>query len=782
MSNPIRLFSGAPQGGLWLVRGLRHGTEKDALTAADHPARQRNMMKKHVLTVAIASVMLAPPAASAQDVPRSATELDRLTVTGERSINPALTVLPVQILTGDELVHRRKATLGETLDGLPGVHLDNFGGGASRPVIRGQTLPRIEILSDGANVFDASSVSPDHAIATDPMLLDAVEIIRGPAAVVYGGNAMSGAVNLIDSRVPKRLPENGVSGAAEVRLGSGDQEKTGIGRVTAGFGQIALHAEVARHQSDDYDIPGGQLRDSFAEGTTSSFGASWVTANGYIGAAHTVQESKYGLPGHSHANGVCHTHGIDLHCAAHGAYEDPFGSSDDHTAWINLRSERTDLRADYDDPLPGFDHLRLRFSTTDYKHDEIDGPAYFNRYTNEVDDGRLELTHKPLWGFSGTLGVQYTDGTFSGLNVNNMHVPFPKNGYGLDSVRHHDTKNRAVFLSESRAFGPVDFSIAMRKDWRETTVGTPAFLHAFDDEYKALFAGWYGPDWYSYLSNELITDFVKKNPPAKVNPFSASIGATWNLDGGYSTSLSFGRTQRAPSVRELYAYGNNLATNSYEVGLARSRSASSTFPESRTDVLETTRSADLTLRKVGGSVEFEVGVFYQDIEDYVFARLIETDSETGVPHNYLLYTAADATFRGVDGQVSFQLNEANRLTLFGDYVRAKLKTEDDNVPRIPPGRLGVRHQWSSGPFAVDAEYYHTFSQDRLASYETKTSGYDMLNATISYRLELTPRQSAEFYIRANNLLNETAYVHTSFVKDQSPLRGRNMVIGVRYDF
>lgn len=740
------------------------------------------MMSTRVLSAAIASLLLAPAAASAQATARSPTDLDRLIVTGERAIEPPLSVLPTQVLSGDELVHRRKGGLGETLEGLPGVHLDNFGGGASRPVIRGQTLPRIEILSDGANVFDASSVSPDHAIATDPMLLDAIEVIRGPAAVVYGGNAMSGAVNLIDSRVPKKLPDKGVTGAAEVRLGSGDQERTGVGRVTAGFGQLAVHAEIARHLSDDYEIPGGRLKDSFAEGTTSSFGASWITDNGYIGAAHTVQESEYGLPGHSHANGVCHTHGLDLHCAAHGAYEDPFGSSDDHTARIKLRSERTDVRADYADPLPGFEHLRLRLSTTDYKHDEIDGPAYFNRYTNEVDDGRLELSHKPLWGFTGTLGLQYTDGDFSGLNVNNLHVPFPENGYGLDSVQNHYTKNLAVFLSERRSFGPVDLDIAMRKDWREITIATPAFRHAFDDEYKALFTEWYGADWEAYLTEESVAAFLKKNPPSKVNPFSASIGATWNIADGYSTSLSLGRTQRAPSVRELYAYGNNLAANSYEVGLAKSRSASSTFPESRTDVLETTRSVDLTLRKVGGPIEFEIGLFYQDIEDYVFARLIETDSETGVPHNYLLYTAADASFRGVDGQISFQLNDANRTTVFGDHVRAKLKTEDDNVPRIPPGRLGVRHQWSSGPYAADAEYYRTFSQDRIASYETRTSGYDMLNATISYRLDLTDRQQAEFYLRGQNLLNETAYVHTSFVKYQSPLRGRNVVLGVRYSF
>lgn len=739
-------------------------------------------MKTRVLCPAIASLLLTPVAAFAQDATRTPTELDRLIVTGERAIEPTLSLLPVQILSGDELAHRRRGGLGETLEGLPGVHLDNFGGGASRPVIRGQTLPRIEILSDGANVFDASSVSPDHAIATDPMLLDAIEIIRGPAAVAYGGNAMSGAVNLIDGRIPKKLPENGVTGGAELRLGSADRERTGVGQVTAGTGQFAVHAEVARHLSDDYDIPGGRLNDSFSEGTTSSFGASWITERGYIGAAHTLQESEYGLPGHSHKNGVCHTHGIDLHCAAHGSYEDPFGSSDDHTARIKLRSERTDVRADFDDPLPGFEHVRVRLSTTDYKHDEIDGPALFNRYTNNVDDGRIELTHRPLLGFTGTFGVQYTDGTFSGLNVNNMHVPFAQNAYGLVPPYYHLTKNRAVFLSERGSFGSIDVDFAVRKDWREISIPAPTFRHSLTDTYQDLFAGWYGADWEQYIEDEAVGSFVAKNPGSRVNPLSASIGANWNIGDGYSAAVSLGRTQRAPSVRELYAYGNNLAANSYEVGLARSRSASPTFPESRTDVLETTRSADLTFRKLGGSVEFEVGVFHQDIEDYVFARLIETDDETGVPHNYLLYTAADATFKGIDGQVSLNVNTGHKLTLFGDYVRAKLKSEDGNLPRIPPGRLGVRHQWSSGALSADAEYYHTFSQDRIAAYETKTDGYDMLNATIAYRLALTPRQSAEFYLRATNLLNETAYVHTSFVKNQSPLRGRSMVLGVRYAF
>ncbi|PBJ81809.1 hypothetical protein CMZ84_14060 [Lysobacteraceae bacterium NML93-0399] len=737
---------------------------------------------RRLLVLAIASLLISPAVAFAQTAAHSPIELDRLLVTGERASAPTRSLLPVQVLSGDALTHRRKGGLGETLDGLPGVHLDNFGGGASRPVIRGQTLPRIEILSDGATVFDASAVSPDHAVATDPMLLDAIEIIRGPAAVIYGGNAMNGAVNLIDGRIPKRLPETGITGAAEVRLGSGDRERTGVGRVTAGVGEIALHAEVARHLSEDYDIPGGRLFDSFAEGTTASFGASWVTERGYIGAAHTRQESAYGLPGHSHKNGVCHIHGPDPHCVAHGGFEDPFGSSDDHTAWIDMRSERTDVRADYDNPLPGLAHVRLRLTSTDYAHNEIDGPALFNRYTNDVDDVRLEVTHVPLLGFTGVFGVQFTDGSFSGLNVNNLHVPFPENGYGLEPPYFHNTKNIGVFLSEQRTFGNVDLTVAARKDWRDITVPAPEFRHLLSDEYKDLFTEWYGPNWEEVIRDEELDAFFARNPDSKVSPVSASIGANWRLGGGYSTALSIGRTQRAPSVRELYAYGNNLAANSYEVGLVRSGGVSPTFPSSRPDLLETTRSADLKLRKVGGRVEFEVGVFHQNIDDYVFARLFGTDSETGVPHKFLVYTAADATFNGLDGQVSFRLAPAHQLTVFGDYVRASLRSEDDNLPRIPPARLGARYQWTNGPYTADAEYYRNFSQDRIASYETETGGYNMVNGTLAYRLDLTARQQAEFYLRGTNLLNETAYVHTSFVKDQSPLRGRSLTMGLRYTF
>lgn len=202
-------------------------------------------------------MVLFPAAALAQGGEVEQTgKAEEIIVTG-RSLSTVegTSPLPVEVLSGDELAHRRQGGLGETLAGLPGVHFDNFGGGASRPVIRGQTTPRIEILSDGANLFDVSSVSPDHAITTDPLLLDEIEILRGPAATRYGGNAANGALNFVDSKVPKFQPEGGLSGATEVRFGTGDEEKAVVGRVTASLGPFAIHAEGSRRRSEDYDVP-----------------------------------------------------------------------------------------------------------------------------------------------------------------------------------------------------------------------------------------------------------------------------------------------------------------------------------------------------------------------------------------------------------------------------------------------------------------------------------------------------------------------------------------------
>ncbi|WP_253190472.1 TonB-dependent receptor plug domain-containing protein [Sphingomonas sp. LM7] len=262
------------------------------------------------------------------------------------------TATPVLTLTGDELVHRRAATLGETLAGQPGINFENFGGGASRPVIRGQTSPRVQALSDSANIQDASTISPDHNVTAEPLLLRGIEVLRGPATLLYGSGAIGGAVNLLDEKVPTFVPEGGISGAFEGRIGTADDEMSAVGGVTAGVGQFALRVEGVHRRSDDYRVGDGfatrRVDGSYNDTSTVSVGGSWVGPDGYIGAAYTRQRSEYGLPGHSHQYESCHPHGISLHCGAHGHDEDDHDHDHEHeheeVPFVKLRSERFDPR------------------------------------------------------------------------------------------------------------------------------------------------------------------------------------------------------------------------------------------------------------------------------------------------------------------------------------------------------------------------------------------------------------------------------------------------------
>ena len=644
--------------------------------------------------------------------------------------------LSVQYLKDEELIHRRQSGLGETLAGLPGIHLDSYGGGASRPVIRGQTLPRVAVLSDGATIYDVSSISPDHTVATDPLLLDEIEIIKGPAATIYGGNALNGAINLIDSKVPKSVPDDNITGSGELRYGTGDHEKTGVGRITAGAGNFAFHVEGSSHDASDYRVPSSyganHLKDSYSNNKSTSVGASWITEKGYIGAAYTLQRNNYGLPGHTHENNICHTHAsTKLHCALHNGDVDPFADIDDSdTAFIDLRSERYDIRADYDSILPGIEHARVRFSHTNYNHNEIDGGTLFANYNNKVRDIQIELTHVPVYGFSGMIGYQYTESFFSGLDDNTVQVPAPEGA--PRRLRHNFlSDSHAFFISEKKSLGPLDVELGARKEFNHTNIDWPF--------------------WREFAYND-----------SDLNPLSLSFGTTWHFDDSYSLSLDISRTQRAPSVRELYTFGNNLSTNTLEAGLITGRNLiNNDWIDDHSKVIETAKSVNLTLRKSKGYTTFEVGGFYQDIHNYVYGRLL--DKAEGRDFMYLMYTPADVVFMGVDGEVKHYFDYQTSASLFGDYVYTELKSENDKLPRVSPARLGVRLYHDFVNFNGEVEFYHTFTQNRHASYETKTSGYNMLNMTLSRPFEVGDFQNGEIYLRGTNLTNTLAYAHWIFI-------------------
>lgn len=640
---------------------------------------------------------------------------------------------PVIVLEGNTLSNAGAATLGATLQNQVGVHDSAFGAGASRPVIRGQDAPRVKVVNDGSELMDAAAISPDHAIDVEPMLARQIEVLRGPATLLYGGGASGGVVNVLDERIPTAIPERGYEGRAEIRGGTASRERTGLIGLTAGAGNLAVRVEGLKRRSGDYRVPGGDTRrlpGSYNDTTTGSLGLSWITPRGYTGIAVTRQLREYGLPGHSHEYESCHPHGTHLHCGGHddhGHDHDDHEEGHDHghdhdhdddhahpVPFVDLKSTRWDLRSEYRDPLPGFTKLRMRASATRYEHREIEGDEAISTFRNRGHDARLELEHQPLGGWRGVIGASLLRSDFS---THGTEAFMPRT----------DTRRQALFLLETYAWNDWELQAGIRHDWQRITPE--------DDQ-----------------------------PAYRDRATSASAALTWRFTPGYSVALSAARSQRQPTAQELYANGIHLATNTYEIG----------NPELRK---ETSRNLDLTIRKTGGDTRWQASVFHNRVRDYIYARTLDRHED----FRLIEYAQQDADFTGVEGRLTQRLSPIFSASVFGDYVRARFRGDGGDLPRIPGARLGasVHADWQR--WSGELEFYRVRSQSRIADYETTTPGYSILNARVAYRTDLGGLDSS-IYLRMDNLLDERAYSHASFLGDLAPLPGRSLTLGMRVAF
>ncbi len=690
------------------------------------------MFKPNPMTLALMlAYSLAPnPAAAAPDVPQegSAPVLLPAVVVQASSLELGADEMttPVTVLEGEELRARSAATLGETLEGQAGTTATHFGAGASRPVIRGMDGPRVRVLSHGSEVMDASTISQDHAVTVEPLLARQIEILRGPSGLAYGGGAIGGVVNVLDDKIPTRVPARGVEGHVELRAGSAAREGAGAFAVTAGSGNFAIHAEGLKRDANDYRVGSGWSGGSKVEGSdnqtqTGSLGVSWIGDRGYLGLAYTGQRNAYGLPGHSHDLEDCHTHGNHLHCGTHSHddEEDEHDHEEEHghgVPRVDLRSDRWDLRGEYLDPFAGFSRVRFSAGLTDYRHDEKEGGTVATRFRNKAKDGRLELQHQPLAGWRGVLGLQSSVRDFSALG---------EEAYVQPTI----TRRHALFLLEEKRIGDWRLEGALRHEWQDIEVE------------GAL-------------------------PDRSHRGTSISLGANWRFAPQYSLGLSLTRAQRLPTAEELYADGLHTASATYERGNSELQR-------------ETSRNIDLSLRKTAGETTFSVSVYHNRITDYIYANTL--DELNGL--QLIEYAQGDAVFTGMEASLRQQLGRNFGLTLFGDYVRGRLERQGgENLPRIPAARLGTRldARWGEH-WRGEAELYRVARQDRVASYESETPGYNMFNLRLSYGTKLNGLP-AEFYLKGENLTDQLAYAHTSFIKNVAPLAGRNITLGLRVSF
>jgi iron complex outermembrane recepter protein len=309
---------------------------------------------------------------------------------------------PVNVLTSEELTKQIQPTLGETLSREPGVSSTYFGPGASRPIIRGLGSDRIRVLEEGVGTGDASNVSPDHAVSVDPGSARQIEIVRGPATLLYGSNAVGGVVNVIDDRIPNRVPSSAITGSLDLRLGTVSDEKNGTVALDGGIGRFAWHAGFLNRSTGDYEIPTiGKLENSSLETSSATAGASYIVERGFLGISLSGFETNYGVPG-----------------------------AEEEGVRIDMEQRRLDLKGELRN-LGIFRNLRLRMGSSAYEHVELEGDEIGTRFTNEAFEARVEGAHRDFGALRGSIGMQYTTNDFEAVGEEAFIAPNQTDAFAL---------------------------------------------------------------------------------------------------------------------------------------------------------------------------------------------------------------------------------------------------------------------------------------------------------------------------------------------------------------
>ncbi|WP_347464143.1 zinc piracy TonB-dependent receptor ZnuD [Acinetobacter thermotolerans] len=629
-------------------------------------------------------------------------------------------------------------TIGDAMAGQLGVYSNQYGTGASRPVIRGQDGPRVKVLQHASETADVSTLSPDHAVTVDPILAKQVEVIRGPSTLLYGAGTVGGLVNVTDQKIPTQMPEDDLEGKVGLRYNSGSDEKLASAGVTAGIGEnFALRVEGSKHKANNYIAPDyfhdhdGELEkerhvgNTFSEGQTVNVGGSWIHDRGFVGLSYSNRQDQYGLPGHSHEYHECHPHGEEIHCGGHGApASEPIEEEHAHGGpWVDLKSERYEVRTELEQPFAGFEKLRTHASFTNYEHDELEENEVISNFKSKGYDGRLELVHVPVAGWEGVIGTQYSQQKIDLSGSSESH-----GDHSHESVVMPDTKTEkySLFGLEHKQIGDVHVELGTRVEHQKVKVVS---------------------DQKNYSDTGV----------------SGSAAANWEFAPNYKLSLVGSHQQRLPLAQELYADGIHFATNTYERG----------NPD--LDV-EKSNNLELGFEYEGDKLNYHAHIYHNWFDNYIYGATTDREGD----FRLVDYTQDKARFYGAEAEATYALNDTYKLGVFGDYVRGKI--DGDNAPRVPAGRLGtkVEADFADGWSGL-AEYYHVFKQNKFADFEDETRGYNMVNVGLSYTNSIADNNTYRVYLKANNLLDDQVYSHTSFLSN-IPQVGRNFTVGIEYDF
>ena len=706
------------------------------------------------------------------DYDHGVTDLDALTVRANPIARTAEDLArPVAVLAGERLDEAKAGSIGETVSRLPGVQSSFFGAGVGRPIIRGLEGARVQVLSDGLASGDVSTVSVDHAVSIEPFLATQIEVLKGPASLLYGNGAIGGAVNVVDGRIPESTTSRPLEGRAELRAGSVNDERTGMVRLdgTSASGRLVFHIDALHRETGDIDIPGhaesaalrgehghgdhgdhedayGSLPNSFVRTDSGALGLSWIGDKGFIGVGQSLFSTRYGVPGHVHVeDGHGHGHGgEDDHGHDHDDDHDHDHDGGHDGVRIVMDQRRSEVRGGLDDIGP-FQSLRARVAQTDYTHTEYEGDTVGTVFDNRTLEGRLELAHRALAGWEGAFGLQWSQRDFAAMGAE-AFVP--------DS----ESSDAGLFWIGERDFGPGSLEFGLRHDRNAIDVATDA------------------------------------GPSRDFSTTSLSLASRWDLAPDVHVSFGLDRAQRSPTAEELYSSGLHVATQSHELG------------DATLDV-ETANRAEVGLHWHRGPLRLGASLYHVRYSDFIYL------ADTGIVDGGLdvrVWNQADARFTGGEVEVEWTFidNDSGAWSAraFGDVVRGRLDGHgtrevqvsvphghhshdyvaelalDGHLPRIAPSRLGAELRWTGDHWRAGVGAVRYARQDEVAAHETATPGYTLLHANLAWHLDTAAGNAVELFVNGSNLLDEEARVHTSFLKDLAPQPGRGFSAGVRVLF
>ncbi|NNM71311.1 TonB-dependent receptor [Enterovirga aerilata] len=632
---------------------------------------------------------------------------------------------PVTVVTPDEIARETRRSLGDLLFTRPGLSASSYAPGASRPIVRGLDNFRVRIQENGIGAQDVSELGEDHGVPLDPLAADRIEVIRGPATLRYGSQAIGGVVSATNNRIPTFVPPEGVTGRMTGGLSSVDRGREGAASIDAGGGSVAIHADAFGRRADDYRTPLGIQRNSAVEAHGQSVGASVVGTSGFVGLAFQHFDALYGIPG---------------------------GEAAESRTRIDLNQDKLSSKGEVRPDSGPIEAVRFFFGASRYKHherglDEDGADAVRATFRNREYEARIEAQHVPVFTGLGTLT--------GALGVQFGRRDIGTSGEAGTLLRPTETRTAAVYLFEELA---VTDAFKLQAAGRVEGAGVRGTATAFPTDFLP------APD-----------EPPESHRERRFVPASVSLGALHKLPWGMVASLNAQYVERAPASAELYSRGAHDATATFEIG----------NPDLKKEVA---RTVEAGIRRAEGPFRFDATGYYTRFSGFIYKRLtgITCGDEfstcgTDTELQQIVYSQRNATFYGAEVTAQLDLVPIGPgfvgLDAQYDFVRARF-ADGTYVPRIPPHRAGAGLFYRDPNWFARLGFLHAFAHTELGQFETVTPDYTLLKAELSYRLKLDREAhgftEVSFGLVGDNLLDDQVRNSASFKKDEVLLPGRNV--------